>query len=218
MYIHDPSGRITAVNEPGGARAPCFHLVRTAGGNRWRVRADLPRALQSALDELLRDEPVVEAFEHEPAQLDALTRAIAQAGDAARTTYRGPAFAVPEVEAPRDVVRVTKDRAALLECHLPDWLDHFAAHEPTFAVVLDGHAVSICQSARRLGRATEASVRTIEGYQGRGYAKRVVAAWATAIRKQDSVPLYSTSWENLASRAVARALGMRMYGEDCHVG
>ena len=206
------------MNEPGGAAAPYFHLVRTAADNRWRVRADLPAALQSALDVLLRDEPVVDAFEHEPPQLAAPTRVIVEAGYPARTTYRGPAFAVPEVEAPRDVVRVTEDRAALLERHFPDWLEHFAVREPAFAVVLDGHAVSICQSARRPGRATEASVHTVAGYEGRGYAKRVVAAWAMAVRRKGSVPLYSTRWENLASRAVARALRMRMHGEDCYVG
>ena len=38
--------------------------------------------------------------------------------------------------------------------------------------------------------------------------------------RSDSVgtPLYSTSWDNEASRAVARRLGLLLIGEDWHLG
>ncbi len=43
------------------------------------------------------------------------------------------------------------------------------------------------------------------------------AAWARAIQRRGLVALYSTSWENAASRALARRLSARVYGEDWHV-
>jgi hypothetical protein len=45
----------------------------------------------------------------------------------------------------------------------------------------------------------------------------VVAAWARAIRESGGEPLYSTSWDNKASRGVARKLGLLLYGEDLHL-
>lgn len=44
--------------------------------------------------------------------------------------------------------------------------------------------------------------------------RALVAAWARRVRQQDAVPLYSTSWDNLASQAVARSLGAHLLGAD----
>jgi predicted GNAT family acetyltransferase len=73
---------------------------------------------------------------------------------------------------------------------------------------------SVCFSARNTPVAAEAGVDTVEEFRGRGYAPAVVAAWARAVRQEGRVPLYSTSWDNLASRSVARKLGLVMYGAD----
>ena len=68
--------------------------------------------------------------------------------------------------------------------------------------------MSLGFSARLSERVAEAGVNTLEAYRGRGYAPTVVAAWAHAIRATGRIPLYSTSWDNHASRTVARKLGL----------
>ncbi len=99
----------------------------------------------------------------------------------------------------------------------PDWVDmaqEFEARESCFAVIEDSVAVSLCFSARLTARAAEAGVETVGVYRGRGYAATVVTAWACAVHATGRIPLYSTSWENLASQAVARKLRLIQYGVD----
>jgi predicted GNAT family acetyltransferase len=86
--------------------------------------------------------------------------------------------------------------------------------QPCLAIVDHGRLASLCYSARNTPVAAEAGVDTLEEFRGRGYAPAVVAAWARAVRREGRVPLYSTSWDNLASRSVARKLGLVMYGAD----
>ena len=77
-----------------------------------------------------------------------------------------------------------------------------------------GHPVSVCFCARRTAAAAEAGVETAAAFRGRGYGPRVVTAWAAAVRSQGLVPIYSTGWENNASRAVARKLGLVPFATD----
>ena len=89
--------------------------------------------------------------------------------------------------------------------------------QPCLAVVEDSQVVSICRSVRSSSRAHEAGVDTLTGYRRHGYATSVVAAWALAVRALNRIPLYSTSWDNVASQGVARRLGLIQYGVDYHV-
>ena len=77
--------------------------------------------------------------------------------------------------------------------------------------------MSICRSVRASARAHEAGVETLAGYRRCGYATSVVTAWAIAVRALNLIPLYSTSWNNVASQGVARRLGLVQYGVDYHV-
>jgi predicted GNAT family acetyltransferase len=51
-------------------------------------------------------------------------------------------------------------------------------------------------------------VDTLEAFRGRGYAPVVVAAWARSVRHSGRIPFCGTSWDNAASQAVARKLGL----------
>jgi predicted GNAT family acetyltransferase len=96
-------------------------------------------------------------------------------------------------------------------------LSEWDAHQPCFAVVVDGRTVSVCNTARFTARAAEAGLATAEKFRGRGYGPRVTAAWAAAVRAEGRIPLYSTWWANAASQAVARKLGLRQYAVDLHI-
>ena len=96
--------------------------------------------------------------------------------------------------------------------HFAGWTkDEIPYRTPIAAVIEDRHAVSVCFCARRTDVTAEAGVETAHEYRGRGLAPRATAAWALAIRASGRVPLYSTSWTNHASLAVARKLGLVPY-------
>jgi len=56
--------------------------------------------------------------------------------------------------------------------------------------------------------AAEAGVETAPHYHGRGFAAIVTAAWAASIQGSRLLPIYSISWQNPGSLAVARKLGL----------
>jgi predicted GNAT family acetyltransferase len=76
------------------------------------------------------------------------------------------------------------------------------------AYLCDERPVSICFSARVSESAAEAGVETAAEFRGRGLAGLVTSDWAAAIRSSGRTPIYSTSWNNSASLAVARKLGL----------
>ena len=65
--------------------------------------------------------------------------------------------------------------------------------------------------------AHEAGVETLPDFRGKGYARDVAAEWARRVRGLGAIPLYSTSWTNNASQAVARKLRLVCYGADFEV-
>jgi predicted GNAT family acetyltransferase len=79
------------------------------------------------------------------------------------------------------------------------------------AVLEGGAPVSICFCARSSEVAAEAGLETAAAFRRRGYGSCVTAAWAAMIRASGRIPLYSTSWTNEASLAVARTLELLAY-------
>jgi RimJ/RimL family protein N-acetyltransferase len=130
----------------------------------------------------------------------------------------GPAYRVPvEPRPPAHVVRITHENAELLRFGFADLIAELTDYQPFLAVVQEGRAVSVCRSVRITSEAHEAGVETLSAFRGRGYASEVVAGWAAAVREMGCIPLYSTSWENVASQGVARRLAMALYGADFEV-
>jgi GNAT acetyltransferase-like protein len=132
------------------------------------------------------------------------------AGPAYRFGQRAERSVVDDSVQARLIDAVSAD---LLERYFPYTRAMLAARNPVAEVVLDGWVVSACFSARQRATACETGVATEVAYQGRGLAALVVAAWRDAVEKSGAEPLYSTSWDNLTSLAVARKLGMIAYAE-----
>lgn len=222
LFTHDPAGRIVAVHEPDGGSAPRFFLGRTRMGNLWRVRHDVGEDTARRLETLAAAEPVSDDPHTEPRNMAAFLETL-RADQEVDTIWSGPAYYFPEPLPipPVPVTRIARTTLNLLR--QMDWdqaalAQHFEAWEPMVAVVQDDVAVSLCFSARLTEYAAEAGVETLEAYRGRSLAPTVVAAWANAIRASGRVPLYSTSWDNHASQAVARKLGLVQYGSDLSLG
>ncbi len=218
LYRCNDRGRILALNYFAGGAVPRFHLMRTALGNIARYRHDVPDDLVARLERICECEPVVDPPTRVPAlcaeYLNAL--GILPAND---ERWSGPAYMI-ERDAPPLVapIAINKKNAHLLRGKLEEWLPDVQHGQPLMAVIEDGRAVSLCASVRISNAVHCAGVETLPEYRRRGYAVSAVAGWARAVRALGAIPFYSTSWDNVASQAVASRLGASLAGVDFHVG
>lgn len=201
--VVDRAGRSTVRREPGRTRAPSFLLVRGAQSCAWAINADLPQRLANELDALARNEPAGTDWRAPPLHAERYRELLA-----AEQLACGPTFTFPDRTHSVDVeTSIVEDEQALAR-HFTGWVPGEIAEgrAPVIAIVRDGAPVSVCFCARRSDVAAEAGVETAASYRGRGLAPQVTAVWARALREQDRVPLYSTTWSNRGSLAVARKL------------
>jgi RimJ/RimL family protein N-acetyltransferase len=216
LFTHDAHGRLLKINEPDGDDAPRFFLGRTTAGNLCRFRHDLPAEIVAQLADLFRSEPAPQDLRQPPQHLAAYRR-ILETHAPIQHEDHGPAYHFPGVIQPPvgiATTRMTRDNAEVLQSHFSWLIPVLNIMPPVFAVLQEDQAIAVCFSSRIPTVADEAGVNTVEAYRGRGYAAAVVANWAEAIRGLGRIPLYSTSWNNMASQAVARKLGLVMYGDD----
>jgi hypothetical protein len=220
LFISDVDGRIRYIREPGYQEselepAPRFFMGRTLKGNIWRFRYDLPADLVRTLEQLCRTEPISVTLAARPNNA-AEIRAALNSHDPILKEDRGPAYWIPEsVQTPANAVLVSEVNAQLLNKYFPWKLkSSLLTAGPIAVAIADGNAVSICTCARLSRWAAEAGVETVKDFRGLGYASAAVATWAKAVQERGLTPLYSTSWENIASQRVALKLRMVHYGED----
>jgi hypothetical protein len=172
----------------------------------------------SHLTQLCGTEPVGRQLHEEPIHFaDYLALLDAQAP--VKNVWTGPAYSFPERLPPprRIAVAVTSENVDVLRLNFPDWVPDINPSTPCLAILDHGHAVSVCASVRITPEAHEAGVETVADSRRRGYASDVVTQWANEVRRRKCAPLYSTSWKNDASIAVANRLRLRLYGSDFHV-
>ena len=217
LFTHDECGDLVAVNEPGGSAAPRLFIGLTREGTVLRFRHDVAADLRTELKA---------EYEHAPQHMRDLAARAAQSryeavlgrsGSVTRT-WAGPAFCFPEVgSSTLHAVAVTKHNADVLSPLLEDWIPDVELCQPMIAMSVSGCAVAVCGSVRRTAAAHEAGVETAPRYRRAGFASQAVSAWAGAVRDIGPVPLYSTSWLNEASLAVAHRLCLRSFGNDLHI-
>lgn len=203
-FLLDRHGRLLAINEPGSPAAPRVFVATSEGERVLRVRRDIPESVARAwLAAGASDDRLVEAVAaHAPIQRE----------------HRGPAYWLPP-QAVRSAEGVVDVRSSRLPLH-PElvargWGRSEAA--PYLGIVRDGQVVAVCYSSRDGDAACEAGVETATSYRGRTLGELAVRAWAAAVQASGRMALYSTSWDNAASRRIAAKLGAEEYGENWHL-
>jgi GNAT superfamily N-acetyltransferase len=218
LYRCDNRDRILAVNYFVAIAAPRFHLMRTAFGNIARYRSDVPDDLVAQLDKICTREPIIDPPTRLPALYDEYLNALGSR-PANEDEWSGPAYMIDRDTAPlAPPIAIDDTNAQLLRSGLDAWLPDVQHSQPLVAVVAGGRAVSLCASVRISAAVHCAGVETLPEYRRRGYAVSAVAAWARAVRARGAMPFYSTSWDSVASQAVAARLGASLAGVDFHVG
>jgi RimJ/RimL family protein N-acetyltransferase len=218
LFARDARGRLTATRDPAARPAPRLFLGRSAQGNVFALRGDVNAATGVALSRLCSAEPrlAAPALESWPICRDRARELLAPVA----VEHRGPAYVLP-AELPHDLrAREVRAEERSEWCEAFPWLAQaFDAFAPVVIAFEAGQPAALCHSPRgRTALAAEAGVETLPAFRARGLATAAVACWARAVQRSGRLALYSTSWENRASQAVARRLGARLYGEDWHLG
>lgn len=215
LYTHDAKSRLLFVNEPDNKTIPAARLFlgRTQDGNVWRFRADLPDELCEQLNAVCSDEPPLgEELMKPPLYLESYLRLL-EPHTPGQNVSNGLAYQFTEFEMPSTpVIAVTEENSQILQGGFENFIEELPAWQPFVALAETDRAVSVCRSARITSEAHEAGVETLPEFRGNGYARDVVSEWARLVRNTGALPLYSTSWENRASQAVARKLELKCYG------
>ena len=218
LFRRDADCRLTFVNEPDGDRAPILFLARGRASFRVAFRVGVPAEVVRRWFDVAARLPLWDGEAPDRSLHDELRSVVAR--DVATTAVEGgPAFRFGArlERAGVAVTQIDESSAHLLDRFFPYTRSVLADRHPVVGVVVDGAVVSACYSARRGPRACEAGVATEDAYRGRGYAAAVVAAWRQAVEHSDRVPLYSTSWDNAGSLALARSLGLVAYADTLSI-
>ena len=222
LFTHDASLRLEFINEPWVSKSnrrpsPRFFLGRTVAGNIWRFRSDLPTSLVKQLEVLCVNEPVTSNLSRKPKHFEAYVRLL-EAQEPIQQVWIGPTYHIPRgVEPSLQLVPITDANAEVLGAGFSEIRPELGKAQPFFGIIRGDHTVSICRSVRITSRGHEAGVETLSDYRGKGYAAAVIIGWTAAVNEMGCVPLYSTSWENMASQNVARKVGAIRYGVNFHV-
>ena len=208
LFKHNEVGKITHINEPPYEIAPQFYIGSTKNGNVKRFLDGLKS------EELIELEKVLDTNDSIP--LVNILQILSK-DHHIDSLWIGPAYVFPTVNnVSSKAIKITEANKQCLLPNFPYTYEELDLKEPCYAVIENDLAVSICCSARLSAEAAEASVHTLENFRGKEYGLIVSNAWAADVQSQGRTALYSTSWDNYASQAVARKLNLVQYGTDIH--
>jgi len=95
-----------------------------------------------------------------------------------------------------------------------DYWNEWKHNTRVFTIFKSSIPVSTSYTMTISKRAWEYAVWTCDEYRGKGYGKSVVSAAVEETLKCEKLPLYSTSWYNIASIRLAESLGFQFYCEN----
>ena len=208
LLVLDASGRILHNREPQASPGPLFMLIRSANAVAWAVHSCVSSDLAAQVAELAEKESPSADLRQEPRHAGTYRKLLGSRINA------GPAFVCPSTS-------ITSGGTAMITSldqlthNFKGWRpEEISGCAPILGVFDGANAVSVCFSARLSSVAAEAGVETAPHYRGKGFAPRVVRAWARTVRDSSRLPIYSTSWDNGGSLAVARKLELESCASD----
>jgi len=215
-YVVNQDSDIVCVNDWIKSAAPALWVGFTSGGTIWRFHKDVPPNVREQTEALLLKESFEDREAEFPAKDSEYRRLFPAHGAKAGPTYWMP---LSPTRSSRDSRPVSSRDQSLLEgTQLSPWIPDIPHQQPMFVSLDSGKAVSICASVRITETAHVAGVETSVGFRRRGRGSDVVAAWATEVIASGATAFYSTSWQNQASRCLARRVGFRRFGWEYSVG
>jgi len=194
--------RIVSTREPNPGRGPSFVLIRRADSCAWALGFGVGNEEAREVTRLALEEEPTSDFRRPPAHTEAYMEILGGEFGA------GPAFEFPEGMPLVEGAVQIEDVERLLVSFIGWTADELPERSPIMAICEAGVPASVCFCARVSELAAEAGLETALIFRGRGMAGIATAAWATAIRASGRTPIYSTSWSNGPSLAVARKLGL----------
>ncbi len=192
--------RIVSTREPNPSSGPAFSLIRRADSCAWALGSRISAEQAKELTRLASDERPTDDFPQPPRHLEEYKQIVGG------TVASGPAFEFRELGPASDGVATIEDVEMLLRSFDGWTAEEVPGRMPMMGVVEDGRIRSVCFCSRISETAAEAGVETAQEFRGRGLAGLVTTAWARAIIASGRNPVYSTSWTNGPSLAVARKL------------
>ena len=213
-FVHDADGRIVTANDWLHSPAPRLWIGRTTSGTIWRVRADVPATVAGEVGRLCRHESVRTDLQSQPDYCRHYEALFADTEPQVQTNA-GPTYSFSEAsEVSGSALRIDSRDADLLQDELAAWVPDIPYQQPFVVSVVGGRAVSVCASVRISPQADEAGVETLPDWRRKGYAAGAVATWAGLVMASGKLALYSTSWNNTASRSLAGRLGLTQFGAE----
>ena len=230
LYRYDQRGRIVSRRDPSGAESPRFHFGRTRHGNLWRLRAGLATDLCERLSRLASREPALPSGPPpwSSAERSGAIRVCLDEQGATPKEWRGPVFRLPDARESLIALDRRAAPAGRVEPADPRSLDEIGAAFPRIAenlaalapivVVREGGVIaSLAYTAcGDPAVVAECGVDTLEPRRQRGHGAAAVAGWLRQVRSLGGTPLYSTSWDNRSSLALAQTLGLVPFAETTH--
>lgn len=212
LFITNVRGDLVLINEPWEKhkqRAPLIYVSWNESGYAYRFRDDVSADKRQKIEQHLEDVQSFDGAKQLPCADQIETLLSTQCSES------GPTYLAPNTVQPHgEAILVEHDNVEVLRTHFESMIDHIEDFQPC-CVVLDGSdAVSICDTVRRSARAVEAGLHTIETHQRKGYAVAVTSAWVKAVKVEGLIPIYSTSWENIASQGVAKKVGLAPFAVE----
>jgi len=216
LFVHDDNERLLWANRPLNPEvepAPVVFAGLTQRGIVCRFRHDAPEDLCVGVQDVVRRSEVCDLTNYR--SLVSEVKAVVQIYFDVDSVSSGPAYSFPDtISAPGECVVMDQSNYELLGREFGNYSQELELVQPCVVALEDGRAVSLCHSARQTASAAQAGVETLPEYRRQGLGVKVVAAWASLVREAGRIPLYSTSWANVASQGLAARLGLALFGAD----